>query len=169
MKKIFSVVLSVALLFSLVIISNAKPSGPPLITKGFSTGGIIGAIAFEDSEYAQTVVFVDQEKSVAMPTAICPAEYGSEVMVVLATEGESGIEGFNLDMIRNIKVKANWEEGGDLVESVWVTLIGVDRDGNRLYDPVIKIKLKDSESTSEADVIGTITLNKRTGEAAYHI
>lgn len=156
------------MLLSFGIISYSV--GPPLITKGFSTGGIIGAIASENSNYAQTVFFMDTEDTIPMVTQRVSAEYGSEVMVVLATEGEGGIEGFNFDMIRNIKVKAEWEEGGDLVESVWVTVIGVDdHHGNRLYGPVIKIKLKDSESTREADVIGIITLNKSKGELAYRI
>ncbi len=169
MKKIFSVVLSVALLLSMSMISNASPSDPSLITKGFSTGGILGVQSL-DGENAVTLFFMDQEESAPMLTQLVSAEYGSEVMAVLATEGEGGIQGFTLDMIRNIKVKAEWDEGGDLVESVWVTVIGVDKNnGERLYVPVIKIKLRDSESIEEADVIGTLTLNKIKGESKYRI
>ena len=168
MKKILSVVLCVALVFSFSIVAAAE-FNLGLITKGFSTGGIVGAGTL-DGVNGYTLFFVNgYDNLLYSSTGDCSAEYGSEVFVPMYSTIDCDFDGFKLDMIRSMKVKAEWEEGGDLIEAVSVTVIKVLDPDETYYVPVIKIKLKDSESTSTADVMGKITLNKSKGEAAYRI
>lgn len=154
MKKFLSMVIAAAMVFAMTSVSLAMSAG---ITKNFSKGGITGVRAVGDR--AATYSEPKGSDDVFYSTTDRPAEYGSNVYIEFTYAGE-----YTLDMIRNLKIKTEWEQGGDLVESVDVVVLGVTRNKERRYGPVIRIKLKDSTETADADVVGTLKLSKKTGD-----
>lgn len=168
MKKVISAILVMTMLVSLATVSFAKSA------TGFSTDGIQGPR-----------IYVGENDYVCRPKGCAPlegdyfvidrdgAEYGSTVFLEL-THAKDDWENFSLDMIRNMKVKAEWEEGGDLVEAVSVEIVrslswSLEDSTFEAYFPALVIKLKESTATTDADLIGTVTLNKKKGDQPYHI
>ncbi len=166
MKKVLSAVLASAMMVAMASASLAAP-----VADFFSTGGILGA-AEQDMDGVPEYMCRPKESVDGLGDYLVhskPAEYGSSVYFELAHAGGSW-ENFSLDMIRNFKIKTEWEQGGDLVESVEVAVLKKGRFSSEpVYFPALIIKLKDSTAVTDADVIGTITLNKRKGEQAYRI
>ena len=187
MKKLLNLLLAAAMVLSLSTTALAS-TGPNFSAEGiWRPKYLYGGYA----EYICRPKGADIEMDYWLVyDGILPAEYGSTVMLELLHAGETW-SGFSLDMIRNMRVKAEWEEGGDLVESVAVTVVRSmsyypEYNGYNVYDdeewddeeewedeyyyfPALVIKLKDSTATSDADVIGKVTLNKSKGPAGYRI
>lgn len=167
MKKLMSAILALAMVVSLASVSFALPTG-------FSTGGILGPRLFnEKNDYVCRPKGLDSLESDYWVIDNRGAEYGSTIYLELLHAREIW-EHFSLDMIRNMKVKAEWEEGGDLVESVSVEVVrslswNQKNSTYEAYYPALVIKLKESTDTTETDLVGTVTLNKRKGDQEYRI
>lgn len=168
MKKVLGAILAIAMVVSLATVSLALPPA------GFSTGGILGPrLYLGENDYVCRPKGCNSLECDYFVIDNHKAEYGSTVYLEL-THAKGGWEHFSLDMIRNIKVKAEWEQGGDLVESVGVEVVKTLSWNStdyiyEAYFPALVIKLKDSTATTDTDLIGTVTLNKRKGDQEYRI
>lgn len=174
MKKALRIILAMTMMVAMASVSLAVP-----IVDFFSTGGIL--YASESSMDGVPKYICRPKESVNRLSDYSveakPAEYGSIVYFKLTYAGDTwenseeyGSENFSLDMIRNINIKTEWEQGGDLVDSVEVTVLKNESSASKItYFPAVVIKLKDSTATTAAEVIGTITLNKRQGKQEYRI
>lgn len=174
MKKLLCVLLSAVLVVTLGVTALAEPV--PVDTP-FSTGGILGLKHYEGKpDYVICPKGADIGDHYWMEAGggTLPAEYSATVILELVHAGEVW-ENFSLDMIRNMKVKAEWEEGGDLVASVAVTVVrstswsDMDWTSSQGYFPALVIALKDSAAIADTDLIGTVTLNKSKGKQEYRI
>ncbi len=81
--------------------------------------------------------------------AAVPAEYNFDSTYYILLDGD-------IEKASDIKVKANWERGGEYVESVKVA--PVMSNGKAVYGIAIVLK-EQPTSTSTKDIIGTVTLS----------
>lgn len=166
MKKALRIIFALTMMVVTASVSLAAP-----IVDFFSTGGILYAAESSMDGVPKYICRPKESTNRLSDYSVDakPAEYGSIVYFKLTYAGDSW-ENFSLDMIRNINIKTEWEQGGDLIDSVEVTVLKNESGvGELTYFPAVVFKLKDSTATTAAEVIGTITLNKRQGKQEYRI
>ena len=136
MKKTFALVLAIAMVMSLAAVSFA-------------------AADVEMSLTGPNKYSADAKKMTALG-AKTPIEYGKAVYYML----DSG-EGMITDYadVEKLKVKVKWEMGADLVESIAIVKKNVEL-GTK-YGYFLEVKTVAKEVTSDADIVGTVTFNKK--------
>ena len=91
-------------------------------------------------------------------------EYGDTAYFIL--EDTNGVI-TDYEQVEKLKVKAEFEMGEDLVESVSIVKKNVDKVDNTPvndYIYAIAVKIKKVETTSDADIVGTFEFNRKKGE-----
>lgn len=137
MKKTFALVLAIAMVMSLAAVSFAATN---LVS-------LTGPYKYDSDK--------DDMDSAYM-------EYGKGTYYLIK---ESGVALTTYKSVEKLKVKAKWEMGGDLVESVSVVKKYVDNltaeTGTAGYYYFVEVKVAAKETTSDADIIGTLTFNRK--------
>lgn len=134
MKKTFALVLAVAMVMSLAAVSFAANTND-------NADFTIDSAAKKYSSDSDTM-------SVAQIQYGKAAYFGIYYKNALITEYKH---------IEKIKVKAKWEMGSDLVESVSI----VKKLVSGSYNYYVEVKTAFKSTTTDADIIGTLTFNKK--------
>ena len=142
MKKTFALVLAVAMVMSLAAVSFAA-QGLILVTDPLRYDG--DKVANDSGALPKTMKGASAGETFA---------YGDTVYFAL-TDGSDALTKY--ESVEKLKIKAKWEMGGDLVESVSVVKKNVE--GN--YEYFVAVKVASKQVTSDADIVGTLTLNRR--------
>ena len=165
MKKILSIALAAAMVFSMCAVSMAaqKPRSTRKSATSVETDYRNKSNQLIPGVYDAVGPFaydVNDDKKLTED----PVEYGETAYYVLTDKDGTGIT--NSDSVDGLKIKAKWEEGDKLVKGVAIakkkvtnTMGTVIPAANRYYY-MLAVTVADSNSTSDADVIGTLTLNK---------
>lgn len=134
MKKFLAAVLAVAMVASMAAVSFAADKT---------------AFTVDDTKYT-----TDTEVAAAKPVVT----YGKTVYYAIDpakhTDATKNVDAY---LTSGVKIKAKWEMGGDLVESVKIVK---DQVAGGAYQYFLAVKVADKASTSDADIVGTLTLNK---------
>lgn len=135
MKKTFALVLAIAMVMSLAAVSFAA-------TKNSNDDFKIDSAAMKYSSDKNTMT---QKETIQYGKAAYFGIYKDDQLLT------------KYDDVEKLKVKAKWEMGSDLVESISVVKKLVD--GN--YNYYVQVKTAFKTTTSDADIIGTLTFNKK--------
>ncbi len=135
MKKTFALVLAVAMVMSLAAVSFAAN------------------LPGHDLEVVLDTAYKYENDDKAMSAAVL--SYGDTVYFPLVDENDAPITDY--EAVEKLKIKAKWEMGGDLVESV---SISKKSDGGA-YKYYIAVKVASKQTTADADIVGTLTLNRK--------
>lgn len=153
MKKTFALVLAVAMVMSLAAVSFAAAQNLDLVSDDalrYYGDEVYDSAKPAGGKYMQSVK-TDSEK----------LAYGDTVYFLL-TDG-SGNALTEYEAVEKLKIKAKWEMGGDLVESVAV----VKKNIGNTYQYYVAVKVASKQTTADADIVGTLTLNRRGNSADY--
>lgn len=134
MKKTFALLLAVAMVMSLAAVSFAATSNN---NKDFT----IDSAAMKYSS--------DTDKM-----SVAQIQYGKAAYFGIQYQGAALT---NYSDVEKIKVKAKWEMGSDLVESVSI----VKKLVNGSYNYYVEVKTAFKSTTTDSDIIGTLTFNKK--------
>lgn len=93
--------------------------------------------------------------------------YGKTVFYMMYDGGDSNVNNYEplvteADAVKGVSIKQKWEMNGSLVEKVEIVKKknnGADSKG-KTYSYVLSVKTKESNTTKDADLIGTVTLRK---------
>ncbi len=141
MKKTFALVLAVAMVMSLAAVSFAAEQDLELLNEV--------PLRYYGDEVANDSGAVPKEMKSGEKLA-----YGDTVYFAL-TDGSTALTKY--ESVEKLKIKAKWEMGGDLVESV--SVVKKNNKGN--YEYFVAVKVAAKQTTSDADIVGTLTLNRR--------
>lgn len=152
MKKVFALVLAVAMVMSLSAVAFAKGTE--------TNDGVVGVV--------ENVFGYSADKNTMTVKQI---QYGKPAYIALLAKGDVLIS--DSDIVDGLKVKAEYEMGKELVAENGISVVKkrVDNlalDGTALKDDegvdgyyyFIEIKTVAKETTSDADIIATFELNK---------
>lgn len=135
MKKTFALVIAVAMVMSLAAVSFAADAG---------------------LTFGTTPLKYDGDKAVKTMDSGRILEYGKAVYFQLfEDDGETPVVDYA--SVEKLKIKTKWEMGADLVESVAIVKKNVGGE----YYYYVEIKVAAKETTSDADIVGTLTFNRK--------
>lgn len=142
MKKTFALVLAVAMVMSLAAVSFAASSND-------NAKFTIDSAAKKYSSDANTMT-------------VTQIQYGKAAYFGIYKDG---VALKDYKDVEKMKIKTKWEMGSDLVESVSIVkkLVGTN------YNYFVEVKTAFKSTTSDADIVGTLTFNKKktTGESEW--
>lgn len=167
MKKTFALVLAVAMVMSLSAISLAASStnnnaGFEIDSAAMKYGSDKNEMYVTQIQYGKAAYF-----GIYMDD---PSDDETE------DKGPQLLSDYN--DVEKIKVKAKWEMGSDLVDSVSIVkkLIDPARSADLAYTPsaegyyyFVEVKTVFKSTTSDADIIGTLTFNKKKSDESAWI
>lgn len=159
MKKTFALVLAIAMVMSLTAVSFAAVSTSKTTSdaKNNEDLSLVGPYKYDGD--------IDSGKGGVKDAII---EYGKAGYWQILY-ADKAVEDYA--QVEKLKVKAKWEMGSDLVESISIVkkrVAGVT--GNALtgdavpangYAYFVEVKVASKETTSDSDIIGTLTFNKK--------
>lgn len=134
MKKTFALILAVAMVMSLAAVSFAANTNDN-----------------DDFTIDSAAMKYSSDKDTMSVTQI---QYGKAAYFGLKYQGDALTKYADVE---KIKVKAKWEMGSDLVESVSI----VKKLVNGSYNYYVEVKTAFKSTTTDADIIGTLTFNKK--------
>ncbi|KAF5031161.1 hypothetical protein DSECCO2_630570 [anaerobic digester metagenome] len=157
MKKTFALVLAVAMVMSLAAVSfAADPS--------FKFKALDSAFNTKDSQ----AYHYDGDDNTMRIAVI---QYGKSAFFPIVFEDESGAPVYaqNYSLVEKLKLKAKWEMGSEIVESISIVkkYVDISDADNKLPVPVsgyyyfVQVKLVAKETTADTDVVGTLTFNQK--------
>ena len=138
MKKTFALVLAIAMVMSLAAVSFAA-----------TEKGLV---------LSTTPLKYEGDKAVAAKYMDSGAifEYGKAVYFQLfEDDGTTPVKDYAA--VEKLKIKAKWEIGADLVESLAIVKKNVGGE----YYYYVEVKVAAKETTADADIVGTLTLNRK--------
>lgn len=151
MKKTFALVLAVAMVMSLAAVSFAADHNNDALS-------LVGPFKYDGD--------IDSGAGGVVEDVI---EYGKAAYWQILYS-DAAVE--NYKDVEKLKVKAKWEMGSDLVESLSIVKKRVGgagastfvapTEGNYAY--FVEVKLAAKDTTSDADIIGTLTFNKKNSD-----
>ena len=167
MKKMTSIVLAAAMLLGTATVSHAASLQKP---KSIRKSAVSVETDYRDKNgklipgvydaYGPYAYDIDDDKKLTES----PIEYGKTAYYILLDKDGVGIT--NSESVNGLKIKSSWEEGGKLAKGVSVakkkvsnTIDAMIPNANQYYY-MLAITVASSESTSDSDIIGTLTLNK---------
>ncbi|MFV0496803.1 MAG: acid shock protein [Candidatus Fimivivens sp.] len=143
MKKTFALILAVAMVMSLAAVSFAAET---TTVKDNAKLTLEGPYKYDGD--------VDSGKMMKKTV-----EYGKSAYWAIQYEGKLLT---NYKDVEKLKVKAKWEMGSDLVDGLAVVKKRVGGD----YFYYVEVKTVAQETTSDSDIIGTLTFNKKKSDAS---
>ncbi len=157
MKKTFALVLAVAMVMSLAAVSLAAVStseNPTSTVKDNAKLSLVGPYKYDGD--------IDSGKGGVKDAVI---EYGKAAYWQLLYSGNA-VEDYTA--VEKLKVKAKWEMGSDIVEGVSVVkkrVAGVADNAITAptsgYAYFVEVKTAAKETTTDTDIVGTLTFNKK--------
>ncbi|WMJ82510.1 hypothetical protein ACS3UN_03355 [Oscillospiraceae bacterium LTW-04] len=166
MKKTFALVLAVAMVMSLAAVSFAADHNNDLFD-------LVGPFKYDGD--------IDSGKG-AMKDATL--EYGKAAYWQILYSG-AAVEDYK--HVEKLKVKAKWEMGSDLVDGLSIVKkrVAAGSDGTKYnnssvtvpadfefatsgYAYFVEVKVKAKDTTSDSDIIGTLTFNKKNSDDSYY-
>jgi hypothetical protein len=172
MKKLFSLVLAVAMVMSMAAVVLA-------VEEEEQIWGILDAVYFTESDGVLKNVFVGSDPIPYGKTAFfalfCEDNgkgYGDDVTFTFGeSPNEKSVGPFGAselvveyDVVKGVKPKLSYEMGSSYVDSVEIVKkkqnFLQDESGRDLYAYFVAVKIKSSTSTSKVDVIGEIQMKK---------
>ena len=134
MKKLIALIMVAAMVMSMGVVAFAATDAP----------AVLGAY---DGYYKYNS---DKDLMEEIPQV----QYGNAFYLILMDVDSNPVVDF--DSVSGMKIKAKWEMGADLVDSI--SLVKKLESGLYLY--AIEIKTKASTAIAEADLVGTLTITK---------
>ena len=90
------------------------------------------------------------------------ANYGDTAYFAVYDSNDYGSNiGADKDFYENLKIKASFEQGEELVESVKLVKLNASGRDYPYYSYFIAVKIADSASISDADIIGTFEIDRK--------
>ena len=158
MKKTFALVLAVAMVMSLAAVSFAAPQDRPVgaaITAANST-------VKENSKLTLKGPYRYDSDTNSMLEKV--VQYGKAAYWQVLYNGNA-VTDYN--DVEKLKIKAKWEMGSDLVESLSIVKKNVGGNATtNSYAYYVELKTKANFSTSDSDIIGTLTFNMKKNKDA---
>lgn len=147
MKKVFALVLAVAMVMSLSAVAFAKGTE--------TNDGVVGVV--------ENVFGYSADKNTMTVKQI---QYGKPAYIALLAKGDVLIS--DSDIVDGLKVKAEYEMGKELVADAGVSVVKkyvenastIVEGAEPGYYYFVEIKTVAKETTSDADIIATLELNK---------
>ncbi len=148
MKKLLALTLALMFMFSCLVISNG--------------------VSLDESDPIDDLYFlydpIDRVIKQAYSYDMYPV-YGSEVYFKLNDENGYFIDSDDYDAVRAMKIRENWDDGGNYVEDVEIVRARYEdpANGDFEYGYFLAFSLRDATRTDTIDVAGEIELS-RTGD-----
>lgn len=149
MKKTFALILAFAMVMSMAAISFADDAAEPA--------------EITDNTFALTGPYKYSSDSDVMDSGAV-LQYGKSTYYGITIDNKFISD---YDQVEKLKVKAKWEMGSDLIESLSIVkkhatnLFIEDTAVDAGYYYFVEIKVAKKETTSDADIIGTLTFNRK--------
>lgn len=151
MKKTFALVLAVAMVMSLAAVSFAAP------TRTTSTVTAAAKAGKQNDMLSLTGPFRYDGDAHQMKSELI--QYGKAAYWQIEYNGNPVT---NYNDIEKLKIKTKWEMGSDLVESLKI----VKKNVSSNYEYFVELKTKATATTSDSDIIGTLTFNMKKNKDA---
>ena len=140
MKKLFAIALAAAMIFSMAATSFAV------------SDFYVDTFAGDYDEDEQAMWYYGDNY----------ANYGDTAYFSVYDSNDGGTAiGADKDFYENLKIKASFEQGEELVESVKLVKLNSNGRDYPYYSYYIAVKIADSASVSESDIIGTFEIDRK--------
>ena len=141
MKKLFAIALAAAMIFSMAATSCAA----------------------NDFFYVDTFAGdYDEDEQAMWYSGDNYANYGDTAYFSVYDSNDNGtMIGADKDFYENVKIKASFEQGEELVESVKLVKLNPNGRDYPYYSYYIAVKIADSASVSESDIVGTFEIDRK--------
>ncbi|MBQ2751721.1 MAG: hypothetical protein IJF25_04035 [Oscillospiraceae bacterium] len=167
MKKLLLILLALSMIMSLAVTSFADDEGDPeagdptyndTIKAGASKTNIIHHASGYEYEFDDDTNSMETLKSEVKNNH----SYGKTVYYALLDK--DGYIVNKSEAGEKISIKAEWELGGEFVESLSIVRKKTERD---VFGYFLAIKLKSGLNTDTNEVVGTVTLRKNSGDYKF--